>query len=104
MRQKTCDSSHGKVPGWNRQEVTVDECSCGAPRRRFWVWRDANQELHASSFKPTSGAVQCIIAATARDALLPIVESRVPKHDVQDADDPSILWEGRCAALNEAAG
>lgn len=82
----------------------MDECSCGATRRRFWIWRDANEELHASSFKPTAGAVRCIIASTARDALLPILDGRVPKHDVQDADDSAILWEGRCAALKEAAG
>jgi hypothetical protein len=74
----------------------VENCSCGAARRIFWVWRDGNDVLHASSFKPTAGAVRAVIASTARDALLPL-DGRVPKHDVQDADDPTMKWEGRCS-------
>jgi hypothetical protein len=69
----------------------------------FWVWRDANEVLHASSFKPTSGEVEAVIASTARDALLPL-DGRVPKHLVEDANDPSKRWEGRCSqTLSQAA-
>jgi len=76
----------------------MDNCACGANRRKFWIWRDGNDTLHASAFAPTSGAVRAVIAATARDALLPVTDGRAPKHQVQDLDDPSQIWEGRCQA------
>jgi hypothetical protein len=81
----------------------VENCSCGASRRMFWVWRDSNDVLHASSFRPTSGSVQAVVASTARDALLPISDGRLPKHDVYDVDDPTVAWEGRCAQTLAAA-
>jgi hypothetical protein len=37
-----------------------------------------------------------VIAATARDALLPLAERRAPKHQVHDADNPAVGWDGRC--------
>ena len=74
----------------------MENCDCGVARRRFWIWRDDTGTLHASSFEPTSGTVRALIAATARDALLPITGNRPPKHRVEDADDPSQSWEGRC--------
>jgi hypothetical protein len=55
--------------------------------------------LHASSFRPSSGSVQAVIAATARDALLPIAEHRAPKHQVHDADNPAVGWDGRCSTV-----
>lgn len=81
----------------------MNECACGAPRRKFWVWRDANDVLHASHFQPSSGVVQAVLAATARDALLPIAERRAPKHQVHDADNPTSGWEGRCSTALSAA-
>jgi hypothetical protein len=81
----------------------VDDCACGASRRKFWIWRDGNDVLHASAFAPTSGAVRAVTAATARDALLPVIEGRAPKHQVNDAEDPSLVWEGRCQAGTAAA-
>lgn len=82
----------------------MSECACGAARRTFWIWRDANDSLHASGFKPSSGIVRSVVAATARDALLPVVEQRAPKHQVHDADDRAVGWEGRCStALAPAA-
>ena len=80
----------------------MENCSCGAARRQFWVWRDANGVLHASSFKPTTGEVRALIASTARDALLPL-DGRTPKHLVEDAQDPAIRWEGRCMESSMAA-
>ncbi len=77
----------------------MNECACGVARRQFWVWRDSSDVLHASSFKPTSGAVQSVIASTARDALLPIAEHRAPKHQVHDGENPAIGWEGRCSTV-----
>lgn len=74
----------------------MEDCSCGARRRLFWVWEDANGVLHASGFNPSSGKVRAMVAATARDALLPVTGERPPKHQVHDADDPSQMWDGRC--------
>lgn len=74
----------------------MNECACGTARRKFWVWRDGNGVLHASAFQPSTGAVQAVIAATARDALLPLAERRAPKHQVHDADNPAVGWDGRC--------
>ncbi|HLJ66050.1 MAG TPA: hypothetical protein VKX16_01660 [Chloroflexota bacterium] len=83
----------------------METCECGAARRKFWIWRDSNNVLHASSFEPTSGTVKTVIAATARDALLPMTSTRPPKHRVEDADDPSQVWEGRCeSTIAVAAG
>ncbi|MGI8968453.1 MAG: hypothetical protein ACR2GA_05040 [Chloroflexota bacterium] len=76
----------------------MNECSCGAPRRQFWIWEDVNGVLHASSFRPSAGVTDSVIAATARDALLPVVEKRAPKHQVHDAAHHSKGWEGRCSA------
>ena len=76
----------------------VESCECGVARRKFWIWRDGNDVLHASAFAPTSGGVRAVMAATARDALLPVSEGGIPKHQVQDVDDPSQIWEGRCQA------
>ena len=81
----------------------MNECACGASRRKFWVWRDSNEVLHASGFEPSSGIVQTVIAATARDALLPVAERRAPKHQVHDADDRTKGWEGRCSTALTAA-
>lgn len=81
----------------------MSDCACGAPRRRFWVWRDVNGVLHASSFRPSTGAVQSVYASTARDALLPIAEHRAPKHQVHDADNLAVGWEGRCSTTLSAA-
>jgi hypothetical protein len=75
----------------------VESCQCGAPRKKFWLWRDANGVLHASAFAPTTGTVGAVIAATARDALLPLTNGAMPKHVVQDADNPDVVWAGRCA-------
>lgn len=81
----------------------TSDCACGASRREFWVWRDSNDVLHASSFRPSTGSVQAVIAATARDALLPIAEHRAPKHQVHDAENPTTGWEGRCSTPLSAA-
>ena len=81
----------------------MEDCACGVSRRKFWIWRDSNDILHASAFAPTAGAVRAVIAATARDALLPVNDGRAPKHQVNDADDPSVMWEGRCQAGVAAA-
>jgi hypothetical protein len=81
----------------------VNECACGASRRKFWIWRDDKNVLHASSFQPSTSAVQAVIAATARDALLPIGERRAPKHQVHDADNLTSGWEGRCSTALSAA-
>jgi hypothetical protein len=67
-------------------------------RKMFWLWRDTGGGLHASSYRPTNGTIRAVIAATARDALLPLTDGRSPKHSVRDADDPSQSWEGRCSA------
>jgi len=75
----------------------LDTCACGTALRHFWVWRDSNQVLHASSFSPSSGALHEMIAATARDALLPMTGGRAPKHDVRMASDPDRCWPGRCS-------
>ena len=83
----------------------MDTCECGVQLRMFWVWRDANDVLHASSFRPSSGAVRAFYASTARDALLPLTGERMPKHQVRDAYDPTLVWEGRCtASITAAAG
>lgn len=80
----------------------MNECACGVARRTFWVWQDSNGVLHASSFQPTTGTLHAVIAATARDALLPTVEKRAPKHQVHDADNPKKGWEGRCSMVLSA--
>lgn len=77
----------------------MSNCTCGVDRRKFWLWRDSNGELHASRFAPTAGAVRAVYAATARDALWATSEGRhQPKHSVHDVDDASQHWEGRCGA------
>jgi hypothetical protein len=75
----------------------VDTCTCGAGRKRFWLWQDGNGGLHASHFPPSSGLVRSVVAATARDALLPLLGNGTPRHYVNDADDPGVQWLGRCA-------
>ena len=75
----------------------MDSCVCGVPLRKFWVWRDTNEVFHASSFEPSNGAVRAVYAATARDALLPVTDGRMPKHGVRDAGDPGQKWDGRCS-------
>lgn len=64
------------------------------------MWRDTGGGLHASSYRPTNGTVRAVLAATARDALLPIVDGHTPKHGVWDADDMTTTWEGRCTAVS----
>jgi hypothetical protein len=79
----------------------LEKCICGVDRRQFWLWSDTQGGIHASSFRPTSGAIRSVIAATARDALLPlspVSPGRLPKHRVEDAENPSLTWEGRCSA------
>jgi hypothetical protein len=80
----------------------MDSCDCGMARRQFWLWRDAHNTLHASAFRPTSGTVRSVFAVNARDALLPF-DGGMPKHSVQDADNPSVFWEGRCAEVAATA-
>lgn len=83
----------------------METCRCGVPLRQFWVWKDTNDVLHASSFPPSQGSIRSLYAATTRDALLPIVfDPRMPKHDVHDANNPGQVWEGRCSTPLEAAG
>jgi hypothetical protein len=84
--------------GHESEAQRLETCECGVPLRKFWVWRDSNDVLHASAFEPTSGVEMAVYAATARDALLPMTGGRAPKHDVRSVDDPSRVWEGRCAA------
>jgi hypothetical protein len=81
-----------------RKELTLEQCTCGVARKQFWLWRDGNGGLHASHFPPSSGLERSVIAATARDALLPLLGTGVPRHGVHDAEDPSVHWPGRCAA------
>lgn len=76
----------------------MNDCTCGAPRKQFWLWRDGNGTLHASHFRPTNGLVRSVLAVTARDALLPLLNSGHPRHRVTDADDPGADWLGRCTA------
>lgn len=76
----------------------MNECACGEARRQFWIWEDAGGTLHASNFQPSSGAVRAVYAVTARDALLPIVERRAPRHQVHDVHEAGVGWEGRCAS------
>ncbi len=78
-------------------DSNVDTCSCGVARKKFWIWADDNGVMHASHFAPTAGAIRAVLAATARDALLPTKDGAVPKHMVTDAEDPSVSWDGRCA-------
>jgi hypothetical protein len=85
------------------KELSVaDSCLCGVERKRFWIWRDDNGVMHASHFAPTNGAVRSVVAATARDALLPLRDGAVPKHMVTDAEDSTISWDGRCASVTSA--
>ncbi len=76
----------------------MSNCSCGIDRRKFWLWRDSNGELHASRFAPTNGAVRAVYATTARDALWAASDARQPKHDVHDIDGDRHYREGRCGA------
>jgi hypothetical protein len=84
----------------------LDSCACGVARRKFWIWRDGNEALHASAFPPSNGVVQTMIAATARDALVAAESIRAPKHQVHDADTSLQIWDGRCqeAAVAAVAG
>ncbi len=81
----------------------MNKCPCGVDRRRFWLWRDSNGELHASRFAPTTGAVRSVYASTARDALWAAGTARLPKHHVTDVDDSQSNWDGRCSPA-QAAG
>jgi len=72
-------------------------CNCGATRRKFWLWRDHNDELHASAFEPGNSAERVVMAVTVRDALLSATGGVMPKHAVGDATNPEIRWEGRCS-------
>jgi len=74
----------------------LDTCLCGTAWKQFWLWRDSTGALHASSFPPSNGIERTVLAATVRDALLPLTDGGTPKHAVRDASDPNILWEGRC--------
>jgi hypothetical protein len=65
--------------------------------KQFWLWRDSNGSMHASHFRPTVGLERTVFAVTARDALLPVLGNGTPRHLVNDADDPSVQWAGRCA-------
>lgn len=76
----------------------METCTCGAPLRTFWVWRDSNDVLHASAFRPSAEPEQSLYATTARDALLPLSGDRAPKHDVRSVSDPSQVWDGRCVS------
>lgn len=76
----------------------MEECTCGVSLKQFWLWRDGNGSLHASHFRPSTGLERSVFAVTARDALLPLVGAGVPRHRVNDADDPALQWPGRCAA------
>ena len=80
----------------------METCSCGTPRKMFWIWRDDGGTLHASGFAPSTGLVRSVLAATTRDALLPI-SGGIPKHDVTDAEIPAVIWPGRCAELSATA-
>ena len=80
----------------------MTSCSCGVERKTFWLWRDNDGVLHASGFRPSQGTVRAVLAATARDALLPMQDGAVPKHTVTDVDDSTIFWDGRCSKV--AAG
>lgn len=78
----------------------MDTCTCGASWKQYWLWRDDAGVLHASSFQPTSGTERSVLATTVRDALLPLTNGGTPKHAVRDANDPSVLWEGRCMSVS----
>jgi hypothetical protein len=84
-----------------REELSLQTCTCGAELRTFWLWQDAEGGLHASGYRPTAGTVRTVLAATARDALLP-VDGRMPKHGVWDVDNPNASWEGRCSVAVSA--
>jgi hypothetical protein len=75
----------------------VAECTCGVSLKRFWLWRDGNGSLHASHFCPSVGLERSVFAVTARDALVPVLGTGVPRHRVNDAENPAIGWPGRCA-------
>jgi hypothetical protein len=83
----------------------LETCRCGYTLREFWVWRDTNDVLHASSFSPSVGAVRSVWAATSRDALLPYShDPRLPKHDVHEGEVGAQMWDGRCSAPLAATG
>ena len=75
----------------------MDECTCGISRKQFWLWRDTNEELHASAFKPTQNVERSVYATTVRDALVSQLGGQMPKHRVTDADNATVFWEGRCS-------
>lgn len=78
------------------EEETVEQCACGAELKQFWLWRDGNGRLHASHFLPSVGLERAVMAASARDALLPI-SGGAPRHVVADVNDPALAWQGLCA-------
>jgi hypothetical protein len=74
----------------------VEDCTCGIERKQYWLWRDSKGDLHASHFPPSAGLERSVVAATARDALLPIQGNGMPRHSVSDLTDPAVQWQGRC--------
>jgi hypothetical protein len=78
------------------------DCTCGVELKQYWIWRDENGALHASHFPPTSGLERSVLAATAREALIPFTSASSPRHQVVDANDLSIGWGSRCASEPEA--
>jgi hypothetical protein len=74
------------------------KCACGVELKQFWIWQDANGIRHASHFEPTTGLERSVLAATSRDALLPITAGATPRHQVADADDLERVWPSRCSS------
>lgn len=77
------------------------KCTCGINLRQFWVWRDGNDVLHASRFRPSSGLVRSVLAVTPRDALTPITGLGTPRHLVADAEVSAMTWRGRCSLSDQ---
>lgn len=79
------------------------KCACGVELSQFWIWQDANGRRHASHFQPTAGLERSVLAATTRDALLPVAEGAAPRHQVMDVDNRGMVWPGRCSNGEGAA-